>query len=62
MIERTNWQERENEAIRKANARMAALESPFCRVGARLTAQGVEITIQRKGWGGWRTSYEIVPF
>lgn len=56
------WLEREQAAIRRANARMESLESPFCRVSARLIAQGVEITIERKGWGGWRTSHEIVPF
>lgn len=56
------WLEREQAAICRANAQMESLKSPFCRVAARLTAQGVEITIVRKGWGGWRTSYEIVPF
>jgi len=57
-----SWLEREQAAIRKANARMESLENPYCRVSGRLMAQGVEIKIQRKGWGGWRTSYEIIPF
>lgn len=57
-----SWTIREQAAIRKANDRMASLSSPYCRVSGRLMAQGVEITIQRKGWGEWRTSYEIIPF
>lgn len=57
-----SWLQREQAAIRKANARMEALESPYCRVAVRLMAQGVEIAIQHKGWGGWSTSYEIIPF
>lgn len=59
----SNAIERQNKAVMKANQRLDHLWANNVNAEARLTAQGVEIRIERPAFGGKvSVSFEIIPF
>lgn len=53
---------RRNRVIEKANEMLQQLWDAGLKAQGREMGQGVEIAIERPGWGGPTVSYQIIPW